>query len=498
MELRPYQKAAISECERHWQEWDKEILVLPTGCGKTICFNQIARDRSRNGNVLILAHRDELIEQAREKFNGGTGKIKANENMVLPVTVGSVQTMSRRTYPSDMWQTIIVDECHHAISDSYQAILQQFPMAKVLGVTATVDRGDKKSLAQYFDGIAYEYTFRQAVSEGYLVKPVARCVPLEIDMSSVKVSVGDFEVTGIAEALSPYLPEIAKAIKEYAADRKTIVFMPLIEIAQEFRDVLIENGVDAREVNGNSKDRTETLEWFHNASKGSVLINSMLLTEGYDEPSIDCVVVLRPTKIRSLYSQMVGRGTRLYPGKKDLLILDFLWMTQKHDLCRPADLVAENVSDKKHIKEKSETEEIDLFDCFSDAVEARRNALARELEKQKQKKAKLIDPMQFFVAIGDMEFSDYEPVFPWQGKDPTEKQIALLQKFGLNPDNFDRGKASLVIDKLLGRKDLARPKQIMLLRKFGYKPENWTAQMASQKIKALAAVNWQRWKLRDG
>jgi superfamily II DNA or RNA helicase len=227
-------------------------------------------------------------------------------------------------------------------------VLDQFPDAKVLGVTATPDRGDKRSLARYFDGIAYEYKLRTAIEEGYLVPITAKTVPLEIDMSEVKVSLGDFEVGSIAESLEPYLPKIADAIRQEASDRKTVVFCPLISIAQELAGMI----PGAREVNGGSDDRKETLEWFDQAGAGAVLCNAMLLTEGWDCPSCDCVVVLRPTKIRSLYAQMIGRGTRLSPGKENLLILDFLWLTQKHNLCKPASLASDNEADIETVTKK--------------------------------------------------------------------------------------------------------------------------------------------------
>jgi len=348
-----------------WKEWQRELLVLPTGCGKTVVFNTIAH--TRQGRTLILAHRDELIEQARDKYQSMygelPGKIKASENEIRTVTVGSVQTMCRRDY-TGMFDTVIVDEAHHAISSSYQNVLKQFPNAKVLGVTATPDRGDKKSLAKYFEGIAYEYSLETAVSDGYLVPLVAKTVPLEIDMSQTKVSMGDFEVGSVAETLEPYLPKIAEAIRLHASARKTVVFCPLVSIAQELAGLI----PGAREVNGGSADRKGTLEWFDKAGPGAVLCNAMLLTEGWDCPSCDCVVVLRPTKVRSLYCQMVGRGTRLSPGKENLLILDFLWLSSKHNLCKPASLVSDNDEDIEAVVKKStDDEEIDLLGAVSDA-----------------------------------------------------------------------------------------------------------------------------------
>lgn len=494
--LRPYQVEAVAAIKKHWSEdWDKELLVLPTGCGKTVVFNTIAH--SQPGRTLILAHREELIEQARDKYHSmfgeSAGKIKAQDNDIRRVTVGSVQTMMRRNY-TGMFDTVIVDEAHHAISDSYQKILSQFPTAKVLGVTATPDRGDKRNLAEYFEGIAYEYNLKTAIKEGYLCEIAAKTIPLEIDMNSVKVSMGDFSVDSIGVALEPYLEQIAEAIQIHASARKTVVFCPLISIAQEIAGMI----PGAREVNGTSTDRKETLEWFDNAGPGAVLCNAMLLTEGWDCPSCDCVVVLRPTKIRSLYCQMVGRGTRLFPGKENLLILDFLWMSYRHNLCRPASLVTENEKDIKKVTSDSvsEEDEIDLLDAVSDAEEARRSALAEQLQRQTRKKSKLVNPVELFTLVG---LDDYEPVFKWEEADATAKQIAALQNFGIDADGITKGYASAIMDKLIKRaKDgFATAKQVKLLNSFGYNATNWSKERATKKISQLAAVGWKRWKLHD-
>lgn len=496
MKLRPYQEEAIKSINEKWEEWQRELLILPTGCGKTVVFNTIANQRP--GRTLILAHRDELIEQARDKyctmFGEVPGKIKAGENDIKRVTVGSVQTMCRRDY-TGMFDTVIVDEAHHSISDSYQKVLGQFPEAKVLGVTATPDRGDKKSLARYFEGIAYEYDLKTAIREGYLCELSAKTIPLQIDMSSVKVSLGDFEVNSIAATLEPYLPQIAEAIITHAAGRKTVVFCPLISIAQELRDLIPE----AREVNGGSQDRKETLEWFDQAGPGAVLCNAMLLTEGWDCPSCDCVVVLRPTKIRSLYCQMIGRGTRLSPGKENLLILDFLWLCMRHNLCRPASLVSDNEEDIKAVTKKSEGEEVDLLGAASDAEEARRTALAEALERQAKKKSKLVDPLELFSILDDIGLADYEPTFKWEEKEASEKQIKTLENFGINADGITRGYACAILDRVIGRANqrLATVKQIRTLQSFGYDAKDWSVEQASKKLSALAAVGWKRWKLND-
>jgi superfamily II DNA or RNA helicase len=495
-DLRPYQQEAVSAINQSWNEWNRALLVLPTGCGKTVVFNTVAHERP--GQTLILAHRDELIEQARDKYEGmfgeRPGKIKAQEDDRRRVTVGSVQTMSRRTY-GDIFDTVIIDEAHHAVSPSYQKLLTQFETAKVLGVTATPDRGDKKSLAKYFDGIAYEYNLKTAIQEGYLSRISALTIPLEIDMSGVKISVGDFSVDSVAETLEPYLPEIARNIIEYASNRKTVVFCPLISIAQELAQMI----PGAKEVNGNSQDRKEILDWFDQAEPGAVLCNAMLLTEGWDCPSCDCVVVLRQTKIRSLYCQMIGRGTRLYPGKENLLILDFLWLCQRHNLCRPASLVSDNDQDVKEVVKAAQKDEIDLLGAVSDAEESRRNALAEALARQKRKKSKLVNPLELFNVLDDIGLANYEPTFKWEEADATTKQIETLNRFGIDGDGITKGYASAILDRVItrSRNNLASVKQVRTLRRFGYDPINWTFDEASKKIGALEAVGWKRWRLHD-
>jgi superfamily II DNA or RNA helicase len=302
--------------------------------------------------VLVLAHRGELLDQAADKLEKSTGlkcaTEKAEQTSVgswFRVVVGSVQTLQREkrlnNFNKEFFDTIVIDEAHHCISDGYQKVLSYFDQANVLGVTATPDRGDMRNLGAYFESLAYEYTLPKAIKSGYLSPIKALTIPLQLDLSTVSQQGGDFKASDLGSALDPYLESIADEMWKVAKDRKIVIFLPLVKTSQKFTEILNTKGFRATEVNGESKDRAEILEDFEN-DKYNVLCNSMLLTEGWDCPSVDCVVVLRPTKVRSLYSQMVGRGTRLFPGKTELLLLDFLWHTERHELCHPAHLIAEN------------------------------------------------------------------------------------------------------------------------------------------------------------
>ncbi len=170
---------------------------------------------------------------------------------------------------------------------------------------------------------------------------MAQMIPLELDISNVAINNGDYSAHDVGNALDPYLERIVQEMAHYCEGRKTVVFLPLVATSQKFCRMLNEAGISACEINGNSPDREELLADFTDG-KYSVLCNSMLLTEGWDCPSVDCIVVLRPTRSRSLYQQMVGRGMRLSPGKENLLLLDFLWMSEKHSLCRPSSLISKN------------------------------------------------------------------------------------------------------------------------------------------------------------
>ena len=300
MQLRPYQAQAKDAVLSEWKKgYRKTLLVLPTGTGKTVVFSKVVENQvSQGGRALILAHRGELLTQAADKLRAASGMECALEKAEftslgspLRITVGSVQSLAQpkrlERFPHDYFTDIVVDEAHHCLSDSYQRVLEHFPNANILGVTATPDRGDMKNLGQYFDSKAFEYTMHQAIKEKYLCPIKAQMIPLELDISGVKVSNGDFSSGEIGNALEPYLEQIAREMVHYCDGRKTVVFLPLVHISQRFTEILNSCGLHAAEVNGNSTDREEVLRDFEKG-RYDVLCNSMLLTEGWDCPSVDC------------------------------------------------------------------------------------------------------------------------------------------------------------------------------------------------------------------
>jgi len=512
LKLRPYQVEACEAINNEWKDHDRTLLVLPTGCGKTICFATIAKERASVGRVLILAHREELLTQAADKLRATyeiPSVVEKAESTCIgapeQVVVGSVQTLQGdkrlARFPSDYFKTIIIDEAHHALAAGYKKVLQHFDAAKVLGVTATPDRGDMKNLGEYFESLAYEYSLREAVKSGYLSPIRVQTMPLNIDMTGVKMSQGDYSLGEAGHALEPYLEDIAEEMRKVCLDKHTVVFLPLVNISQQFRDILNRKGFRAAEVNGESKDREVVLDKFARG-EFNVLCNSMLLTEGWDCPIVDCVVILRPTKVRGLYCQMIGRGTRLYPGKDHLLVLDFLWMTGKHQLIHPADIICKSAENAKAVTEKlQEGLEEDLFSVEHDVEQERKDSLRKALEEaeKRRKEKKLIDPLEYELSINADDLVDFVPTFGWECEPASDKQVSYLEKLSIDATSMSKGQAKKLIDRMSSRMDLglSTPKQIKCLSKMGFKRvAEWTKDEAAKIIAELAAVGWKPWKCR--
>lgn len=502
MQNRAYQTAAIDSVIDKWLQFDRVLGVAPTGSGKTIILSGITQRCQHDGRTLIMAHREELIDQAIVKLHKSTGIIADKEKaehrarMSANVVVGSVQTLLARCtrFPSDHFKRIIVDETHHVLANSYQTVLNHFAGAKILGVTATADRSDKKNLGQYFEEVAFEISLLDLIKEGYLSKIVCKTVPLQIDLTKCRKVAGDFSADDVDKALAPWLGAVIDSIKEHASQRKILVFLPLVATSKEFVRLCNEAGIRAAHVDGDSPDRKEILSAY---SRGEfqLLSNSMLLTEGYDEPSIDCVICLRPTQSRGLYSQIIGRGTRLSPGKENLLILDFLWQVEKHSLVKAAHLIAGSKEEADSMQAIIDSqlkpagsngelfdmdELLDLEEVQSEARTQREESLRKKLLAQAKRASRMIDPVEFGLNLHELSIAEYEPILKWHYKAVTPGQRASLEKAGIDVDAIQNaGHASVLLDALFTRQKmgLATAKQIAWLIKLGH-PSPHTATFA--------------------
>lgn len=426
-ELRPYQSGAIRAVTEKWEtEHAKEaLIVIPTGGGKTVIFCQITEEElKKGGRVLILAHRNKLLQQAQDKLSkfGILSDIeKGGKTSDSNVIISTVQTYSKEDRlnkcPADMFSLIIVDECHHAPADTYQKIIRHFTGAKLLGVTATPERSDDGKVEDTFGDPVFQYYFTQAIEEGFLTPITVRQLSLKIDLSDVQIFGKDYSASSLGDCLDDYMEKIASEVEKLTKERnKILIFLPLVALAQKMTNLLKEKDVPCEYVSGDRKESDDILEDFEKG-KYKVICNAMLLTEGYDCPSIDCIINLRPTKSSPLYTQIVGRGTRLYPGKKDMLLVDFLWQDNGKGILRADEMLLKEHYDKiaKTPEEKAALKEIlskpvegdkDLFKIKKDAEAAFVNALA----EAKWKKNKAIrDEKQGLEPLGNIKFN-----YPYQ------------------------------------------------------------------------------------
>jgi superfamily II DNA or RNA helicase len=543
---RPYQREALRGLWRSWnavtertgQLCRKALLVLPTGTGKTMIFSLLTNHVVKNEDkkVLILAHRDELIRQAADKLLSSTGIDcaidKASEtghDTFHKVVVGSVQSMGSlkrlQRYHPEHFDYIIVDETHRILADTYQRIMKYFCSAKVLGVTATAMRGDKQSLGKFFEEIAYEYSLKDAINDGWLSPIVAETCPIKIDLRECKVNAGEFAASDVQHAIEPHLEAIAKEIKKKAGDRKTLLFLPLVETSKTMARILTANGIECRSVDGNSDAasklaREENKRWFERSPRGTALCNSMLLTEGYDQADIDCIVVLRATKSRGLYCQMIGRGTRVLDqrinnpelsaecrkriiansAKPDMLILDFLWLTAQHRLCTPASLIAVSEIAEEEIcraQEKGGRRSLEELEVVAESSERvlREQRLADQLEGLKGRNAVSINPVIQALSMFDDKIINWEPDHQRDLQPITDGQIRALDACGFSDTNgWSIGFACKILDTITARRDkgLASPKQLKTMLKYGIpKADQKTFEEAGRIIDSLSK-SWKR------
>lgn len=349
MELRDYQVEALEKVdEARKRGIMRQLGVAATGLGKTIMFTTLAK--RLDVPTIVLVHRDELANQAVHKFQAvwpgvDIGVVKAERNeWDHQVVVASVQTLARATrreqLPRDHFMLLVTDEAHHAEANSYQNIYEWLRVGLDggplhLGVTATPDRGDGKGLESTYDEIVFTYDLLWGIRAGYLADMRGLRVYLDVDFTKAKVRRGDYDAgeTGqmLADADAPEI--IAKAWEKHASERKTIVFTPTVDSAMQCMQSFRERGVRSEIVHANTPldERRQMLKDFE-AGDIRVMCNCGVLTEGFDSPAVDCIVMARPTKSRALYAQCVGRGSRRHPDKTDCLVMDVCGVSDMHNL----------------------------------------------------------------------------------------------------------------------------------------------------------------------
>lgn len=490
MELRPYQRAFCDAVIKDLQDNRTVLGVAATGAGKTIMGSEIIQ--ATKGNCLFLADAKELVWQNADKFKKYTGYDvqveQANHHASPPAqtVVGTTQSMVRRLnkWPQDYFSLVIVDEAHrNTLGDQAQKVLEYFHTTKVLGLTATPFRSDKKQLGAFYQKLSYDIGLADLIRQGFLSRITIKSVPIGIDLRDIRISMGDYRADDLNAAIMPHLLEAAALLKKHAGTRKTVAFLPLIESSKAFCDACNSIGLRAVHVDGNDRDALS--DFTH--GNAQVVCNASLLTTGWDYPPLECVYILRPTKSLTLYQQMVGRGTRISPGKQDLLLLDPLYLTDKHRLITPARLVAQSQEEADAIDSITKHgEECDLLDTEEQAEQDRAAKLKEELEKNRRRKARTVDALDFCLSIGAANVAEYVPYSEWEKEPATHKQLAMLRRFGLPATSIKcKGHAGKILDILFARRKdkLATPKQVLWLEKLGHpNPGKLTMERAGEMI----------------
>ena len=549
--LRDYQQEALDAIEADYREGiTRQLISLPTGTGKTVLFSALAKKMNRK--TLILAHREELLKQAIEKIemicpDASTGIVQAELNdLDAQIVAGSVQTVSREKRLEQIKQQgfslIIIDEAHHATAESYQRVVKELgfmsdnPDLLLVGVSATPKRSDGEALGKVFQKIVYERSISTMIRAGYLSDLRGIRIQTEIDLKGITVRQGDFATAELSAVVNTVDRNklIVDSRYEHASELQSVAFCvdvkPSQYLAQEFKA----RGIRAEAVWGDmsAEKRAEVLQGFADGSI-QVITNCAVLTEGWDAPQIGCVLMCRPTKSQSLYIQCVGRGTRLYPNKKECLVLDFA--DSRHDVCQLGTLTGKSVM--KHnqsiIEALDEDEQakveatakagtmraiaFDLlnrskFNWFEIAgigwklpIAPNVYVILNQVEPDKYK-IKLYDngepvkelskqmlPLSYGQGIaedyarGMGNFSTKDAY--WRTLPATEKQIDMLQRLNIIPaPNISRGEVSDIIEsrKGLPTREPATGKQLYFLKCQGVKVKpDMSKQEASQMISKL-------------
>lgn len=349
MNLRPYQKEALEAVvEAEGRGVTKQLIVLPTGCGKTVIFTSMGKVRPNSYPMLVIAHREELLDQAADKFAATEPNLKVGKEQAIHVAdddcdivVASVATIGRsgsdriNKWKPDHFKTIVIDEAHHAAADSYLRVLDYFAPDLTLGVTATPQRGDNVALQGVFEEVVFYRSILEMIRDGWLSPLVGYRVDTHTDISGVATRGGDYVEAELTKAIDT--PErnalLVKAYHDLAQGRPTLVFAAGIEHAQDIAKAF-ESTSNSRRISvgcilgETSRGVRDQIYGQLRNGEIQVVVNVGVLTEGFDEPSVSCIILARPTRSNGLYTQIVGRGTRLCEGKQDCLVIDLADVTK--------------------------------------------------------------------------------------------------------------------------------------------------------------------------
>lgn len=552
--MRDYQSEAGNAIFKEWEDVTSTLLVFPTGCGKTLVFSWVidqALKKDDKKRALVIAHREELIWQARDKITRVTGlecgiemgDLHVHNSLFgnTPVIISTIQTQGSgngdrlrmgRFNPKD-FSVLVIDEAHHATSPSYRALIHYYkfnnPQIKILGVTATPDRTDEEALGQVFDSVAFDYEILDAIHDGWLVPIDQQFVHIDgLDFSQVRTTAGDLNGADLAAIMESErnMQGVAGASIEIIGERRAIVFTASVKQAEAVSNILNRHrqGMSEWVCGSTNKDvRRDMLKRFQSGNI-QVIANCGVLTEGFDDPGVAVIIMARPTKSRSLYAQIAGRGTRPLEGivdplptpderraaiaasaKPSCLLVDFVGNSGRHKLMTSADILGGKVSDEAIVRAVANAHKkgaaggaVRMSDELDQAAEEIRQEAEQRRLVEEARKTKLVANVRYSSKeVSPFDIFQISPVKErgWDNaRVLSEKQRSVLLRRGINPDKLSYSQGKALITEMFRRfdKKLATLAQLKVLAKYGYSNPEITFDDASKTIDAIAKNGWRR------
>jgi superfamily II DNA or RNA helicase len=540
VKMRPYQDESVRRIEAEWQTNRSTLLVLPTGAGKTVTFAEVIR-RAFPRRALVLAHRRELVYQACDKIAAITGwrvdiemgDSRADMGCLFGgprVVVSTIQTQSsggdgagRMTrFDPRLFGVVVVDEGHHSTSPQWKRVLDWYtkgnPDIRVLGVTATPDRADEESLGQVYDTVAFDYEISDAIKDGWLLPVVQQMVHVEgLDFSQCRTTAGDLNGSDLARVMEyeENLHRIVAPSIEIIGNKRTLVFTASVPHAERMAEMFNRHreGMAAWVCGETPEDERKRILDDFKSGRVQVVCNCAVLTEGFDNPAVEVVIMARPTKSRSLYAQMAGRALRPADSiahklnnhesgddrralieaseKPSARIVDFVGNSGRHKLCTSVDILGGKVSEEVRemaIRKLQDGQPLRVDQALDAAAEEE----LRQKEREAARRARLTARAKFSTqTINPFDVFDVKPVAErgWdRGKQLSEGQANVLRKQGIDPDTLPYGQARQILNELFRRWDagMCTFGQAKILRKRGM-PTDVTRAAAGQMIDGIAA-----------
>lgn len=522
--LRAYQQNAVNGCLYAWDFYNRVLINSPVGSGKTVIASEIIR-MSLPKRCLFIGDALELVEQPRAAIDKWAGVIAAvhqgskKPSLRAQVVVASLQTISKKKnleyYPEDFFDVIIGDEAHRNVA-MRQKVYDYFHKAKIVGFSGTPFRSDMRDLSKFYEEVAYEKLLMDLTAEGYAPPTKVLTLPVEIDLSAVhcKRIAGeqDYDAQELSTTIAPYYEEICRLLKESATGRRMIVFLPLIESSKAFAEIARNNGITAIHVDGKSEDRSLIVEGFRQG-RYEMICNAGVLSTGVDIPIADCFVNLCPTRSLSQYQQRYGRICRVLPGvidgiedaeqrraaiaasgKPDALVIDFLFQHAKLTARGAESLIALSEEEAKDIAEalKKERTPQELIAIQKAVQKNREEKLVQEIERASLRASGGVELDEFATLTGIRVLLNYEPYSRSEIRKPTDAQLAMIERNGIDPKSVrSAGAAGIIIRDIMHRYKykLATPKQLRAMKKRGipYDPKTVTMKQASHLLAASTA-----------